>query len=99
MAAIRGFSLAQISKIKVQFSTFDSRVASARYNIAYMQAESLQDLIQIPLYDPCSVCLSRELFRRVSASKMQESNPKCEVICKVTANRAPPTVDVTFSKL
>ena len=30
MAAIRGFSLAKISKVRVAFNTFDSRVASAR---------------------------------------------------------------------
>lgn len=33
MAAIRGFSLANISNIRIAFSTFDSRVASARYKI------------------------------------------------------------------
>ena len=33
MAAIRGFSLANISNIRIAFSTFDSRVASARYKV------------------------------------------------------------------
>ena len=31
MATIRGFSLAKISKIKIVFSTFDSRVGSVRF--------------------------------------------------------------------
>ncbi len=36
MAAIRGFSLAKISKIKIIFSTFDSRVGSVRYLALYL---------------------------------------------------------------
>ena len=31
MAALRGFSLAKISNIRIAFATFDSRVTSARY--------------------------------------------------------------------
>jgi hypothetical protein len=32
MAAIRGFSLAKIAKIRVAFNTFDTRIVSARYS-------------------------------------------------------------------
>lgn len=68
MAKVRGFTLENISNIKIVFSTFDNRVSSAR-----------------------------ELFRRVSSSKLQQTNPKCQIISKITEDLADPSIEVTFS--
>jgi len=41
----------------------------------------------------------RELLRRVSAAKLRETNPKCEVIYEIKSTNANPTVNVLFSEL
>lgn len=43
--------------------------------------------------------LSREFMRRVTASQLRETNPKCEVACEVKGDHSMPTVDVTFGRL
>ena len=62
MAAIRGFSLANISNIRIAFSTFDSRVASARYKVyknrfPFLNTEKLPHL--------CTYIVSESIVRRV----------------------------------
>lgn len=41
----------------------------------------------------------REFMRRVTASKLKETNPKCEVACEVKGDYSVPTIDVTFGTL
>jgi len=43
------------------------------------------------------ILFSREFLRRVSSSKLRETNPKCQVTSVVTSDYSNPTVDVTFS--
>ena len=93
MAAVRGFSLAKISKIRVAFNTFDSRVASARYLDYHMIQFMLiltSTFVLCPNY--------REFLRRVSASKLQETNPKCQITADLSVKHTEPTVDIEFSE-
>ena len=95
MAAIRGFSLAKIAKIRVAFNTFDTRVASARYSCpyAFVLVNSTLHAVYTPNTPYC-----REFLRRVSASKLQETNPKCHINTNITGAEMEPTVDIEFSE-
>ena len=41
----------------------------------------------------------RDFLRRVSSSKLRETNPKCKITSVITCDYSAPTVDVTFSAL
>ena len=41
----------------------------------------------------------RDFLRRVSSSKLRETNPKCKITSVITCDYSVPTVDVTFSAL
>lgn len=92
MAAIRGFSLAKIAKIRVAFNTFDTRVASARYSVI-SPCISLCKILIGKMIPPC-----REFLRRVSASNLKETNPKCQITTNISGAKIEPTVDVEFSE-
>lgn len=43
------------------------------------------------------VCASgRELLRRLSAARMRETNPKCQVVADIRGDNTAPVVDVAF---
>lgn len=42
--------------------------------------------------------VGRELFRRLSAAKMRETNPKCQVVADIRGDNTEPVVDVAFGE-
>ena len=45
-----------------------------------------------------AILIFRELFRRVSSPKVQQTNLKCKVKAQILDERVDPTVEVAFSK-
>ena len=50
-----------------------------------------------PLF-PCVCVVDRELFRRLSAARMRETNPKCQVVADIRGDGTAPAVDVVFGE-
>ena len=40
----------------------------------------------------------REFLRRVSSTKLHQTNPKCQITTQILESRTDPSVEITFSK-